>query len=209
MLNKGEFNLAMEKLEELSIEDDLDPTYIEYIKISRLFEIHYRTNNNIANGRLMKQATHYIQKHYKQMGEAQVNFAALIMTRNCVQLNRFEEGVDWINFWHKVGVLKHSQLPCRLLTMILYFELDWFELLSAENDSSYKILKKSGPDKILYLCFHRFYKKYLKAIDNKEQLFLNLCDNLKSLKADKEKNFAFVDFDYYKWAINRKKRLGL
>ena len=208
-LDKEEFYYAMDKLDSLAQKENLDKTYIEYIKLSRLFELYYQLENNVACGKLMKKATDFIHGNYREMGSVQINYMVLIMTRNCIQLGRFAEGVDWINFWHTAGLLKYNQLPYRLLSMILYFELKWFDLLSAENESSYKIIPKNSPDRSLYLVFHKFYKKYLKEVNAPERHFIQLIKQLESIKVNQDQNFAFSEFDYLRWANQRKKRLNL
>ena len=201
------FEKTLPKLDKMLSESPLDTNYILFIKYSRLFELYYRKENLNAVKDLEQVAGDFIQRQYKLMGETQVNYMLMLLTRACMEMGDFEKASDWLNFWNRVEPLDYTLIHNRLFALIIYYELGWHSLLEAELASAYKTLRNRKKYDRLAANFILFFKKYLKNPNGLPDALKELEYELAQIKTSPEENKAFVYYDFWKWCARKQNNL--
>ncbi len=195
------FMLGLEKLTSLSGEKDIDSAYIYYIKYARILELYHKTENHSAAKTLLEEIHDYIDKNSDKFGDTEIDHLIVLLIRAGIETKQFTKAQQWINLWYKKVTIEVSLNMVKLFSLIIYFELNYSNLLSHEINSTYKILRKRKKLTTLDQTFIRFFKKIIKDPNSSKnnKIYTTLKTNLEKIKQDPTQNILFEQFDFLKW----------
>ena len=203
-----QFEIALEQLQELRRKPTADNMYISFIIYARTLELYYRTDRHSEAFDKVGEIGRFVLENAVEMGVTQVNYTLFLLVRSCMEFLKFEEALDWMNTWKKSGVLEYTLIHNRLLTLIIYFELSWNQLLEAEVVSAYKNLRSHRIYDKLASALIGFFRKYLRQPNKKIEYLTELEGKLSLIKSNPELNKAFVYYDFHNWSKNYIRRSG-
>lgn len=193
------FFLYLPELENLANVPSIDLDYIVYIRYVRLFDLAYHHRDQAHATKLLLEATPFAKQKMATLGAAQANFFLLLLVRNNIFTMRYEIAIDWLNMWGRFGVLNYTLMHFRIFSLILYYELNWLQLLQVEISNTYKILKKHKRYNAVAQAFLRFFKKQLKApLDLSAQL-ASLYRALAAIDQSTTVKLDFIYADFLAW----------
>lgn len=201
--DKDSFFKYLPKLVKLEQDQTLDQVYVRYIKYTRLFELHYRMQDPSSTSLLMDKAGSFIRANHLKMSNTQIDYCLQLMVRAGIMTGRFEEAIDWLNWWQQMGALEHSIIYLRLFSLILHYDMGWNDLLGTEIDASSKVLRRHLLYDDLVKVLIGFFKKQLKQKKHSNKCWIELRQDLETIRSDPEKNQAFEYFDFLAWCEER------
>ncbi len=204
------FQDGMNKLRALESDKTLDQHYIKYIKYARLFEWYYQHNNLPATRALLSEAGHFFLDTYETLGSAEVDYLVRQLARASILCQEWSTGVDWVSFWHKIKKSNHGMRIIHHFTMIIYYELNYWELLESQLTASSKALKKHQKFGELERSLLSFFKRMLLVKNNREveaDQMAKLEDQLLKISKNKQENEAFEFFRFHEWSKQKRIRL--
>ncbi len=202
------FFATLPKLEKMLAKSPSDTVYILYIKYARIIELFYQTDDP----RLYELATEagvYLTQNHEKMGNTQVNYMALLMVKACLETGHYKVAADWLIFWNHIGPLEHTLIQNRLMTLILYLESGWNDLLESATATAYKTLRSHKKYDKLAAALISFFKTHLKKPNDIKINLEQLSTSLAEIKASPEDNKAFIYYDFHKWCERKKAELGI
>ncbi len=201
------FQEGMERLKALENDEDLDQYYIKYIKYARLFEWYYQHKNIPATRNLLAEAGRFFLDNYPDLGNAETDYLVRLLARASLICQEWSKGLDWVSYWYKVKKSNHGMRLIHHFSLIIYYELGYWELLESQIKASYKALKKYNVFSELERCLLPFFKKMLMhkndvktEIKQLQQLELKL----RLIREDSQENEPFEFFAFHEWCKKRK-----
>lgn len=203
--NKEHFFLGLQKLELLLGEKDIDAAYIYYIKYARLLEYYHKIADHKATIKVLPEIANYIEENTEKFGKTEIDHVICQLIRAGIETRQFEDAQRWINLWYKTVDIEVSLNLVKIYSIIVYYELDYINLLEHEISSTYKTLKNRRRLKKLERSFIRFCKKIIKDPSTSKHVkaLQILYNDLEEIKLDPLQNTNFEDFDFSKWALNK------
>lgn len=198
--SKSHFKLPLEKLEMELKKGKLDPIYGLYIINARHLELAYRTEDEKLMKEYIQKCMDLIDQHIADLEMGYVQYLYQLIVTSCILLKDYELGATNINLWIQKGVIPIYKLQARLFALIIHFELDWTDLVSSEIILLKKMRKKFPNRMELIDSFYSFYSNCMKYPNEKLKFAYILQTQLEVIAIDKEKNFDFEIFDFYKWS---------
>lgn len=202
------YNNMLLHLNKLENDPSFDSVFISYIKYARGLELYYRMNEPNAGMALMNEVEQFVNSHISDLGTTQSNYLLFLSVRTCIISNEYLEAVDWVNLWRQHGSLKYTLIYSRLFSLILYFELDWNDLLRSEVDTAYKVLKRQGEYNALSKTLLTFFRNCLKGPNRHRELLIKLEADLISIYSEPERKNDLNYFNFLEWCQNKIARLG-
>jgi hypothetical protein len=195
------FMIGHQKLIDLLGKKDIDAAYIYYIKYARMLELYHKVNNQPAAKKLLPEISDYIDKNSEKFGSTEIDHIIILLIRAGIETKQFDKAQQWVNLWYKKVTIEVSLNIVKLFALIIYYELKYFNLLTHEVSSTYKILKSRKKLTKLEQSFIRFFKKILHdPHSGKNQKTLKtLHESLSEIKKDPTQNILFEQFDFLKW----------
>lgn len=200
--DKKSFEKGLTKLIKLSQYPQIDNTYINYIKYSRQFELARFTDDLILTKKTIDLSIQFIKSKSEQMGDVQKDYLFMLIVRAFILLKKYELAAEHLNQWIQSGVLKSSAIHSKLFSLIIHYQLNWSQLLSSEILLLKKLIKDFPREKELIITYYDFFKNELKHPKNTKSHIKELQKRLKVISKNNEQNFAFEDFNFYKWSLS-------
>ncbi len=200
--NKVALKKGINKLNDLALIPNIDLTYINYIKYSRHLEFAYTTNNILLAEQTLNLSIELINSKSEQMGSVQVAYLLFLIVRATIVLEKYELGATQLNRWLQLEVLKYLEIQAKLFCLIIHYQLKWTQLLASEVLTLKKLSKEFPRDKDIINAFYVFFKKEIKVPNQTQVHAKQLQKELKKIKKDKEGNFVFDDFDFFRWSLS-------
>jgi len=192
----------MGKLDESSKEPYVDQHYISYIKYSRYMELYYHGNDRISLKKILPEISQFVQKNHKHLAETQIDYIVKLVTRSYITLADYRTVMEWINFWYTVPHLDVSSSFRRIFTMMTYYKLSLWRLLSSEVMAARKELRKLQRIGSLEKVMLSFFRRISSNPHDERRLLKELRKKLETIKEDPRENKDFIYFDYYAWSLN-------
>ncbi len=207
--DKNRFYKLLEVLDQLENNPLLDKAYIDYIRIGRLLELSYRTQDLSLEMQILENAEVFLEKQLHELAASHKEFLFFRVTRACINLQAYKKAQDMITFWQQEGGQVFMISIRRLLKLIIIYELGWTRTLIAEIAASYKSLRRHKQYNALEKVMIRFFRKSLKNnFDEPKQLKL-LEQQLESIKKNSNDNKYFEYFDYHRWCQKKVLQSGV
>jgi len=199
------FEIGLNKLNALLGEKDIDEAYIYYIKYARYLELYYKMSNPVAAQALLPEISDYIEKNSEKFGDTEIDHLIVLLIRAGIETKQFNKAQQWLNLWYKKVSIEVSLNIVKLFALIIYYELDYMNLLSHEVNSTYKILRKRKKLTNLEQVFIRFFKKMINMpkADQNITAFEKLSLSLIEIQQDPTQNILFEQFDFLKWSQDK------
>lgn len=205
---KEEFEKILEKLNGLAEKGTLDEHYIKYIRYCRCFELAYQLSDQQLARQILEESVYMLTKKNKFLFEGQKDYLFNFAIRCCIDLRDFKQAFSLINLWFEVGVQVFTTSVRRLSKMIIIYELGYFQLLEAEVQASYKVLKKRKKYERLEKTMISFFRKIAANPSREIKLLPKLYQELQSIKQNKDDNKHFDFVNYEKWCRERLTSIG-
>lgn len=206
--DQNAFDQALTQLESLEADKDLDQPYIKYIKYARLLELFYQLDDHKATSQLLKETDPFIKAHHNELGSTERDYLTRMIIRAHLHIRKLDEIQDWINFWYKVKESNHALYLIKLLSLIVYCEMEYKALLEAELSSSTKLLRKLKQLGPLENRMLSFFKKWIKISPQNLQERIALLDELQidldALRYREVQQMPFIFFNFGKWCAHKK-----
>jgi len=200
------FSIVLKKLEALIDDPKLDNVYINYIRYSRIMDMKFDSSSRYSTASLMPEITVYANENLDELTDVQAEYFLRLLTRHCVLNENFTGALKWINKLFGSRLVNDTLDQTRIYSLIIYFELGWYEKLDIELKTAKKVLKEHKMFTELASSFNRFFTDYIKNPDQIEQQFLLLEKELYRISIDKKQNFPFQHFDYLEWCKTYKSK---
>ncbi len=201
----GKFRAALVKLESLKKSKGADANYIDYIKYSRLLEMHYRGGDRGDIATLLPVVDAFYAQSGKSLGPTERDYIIILLVRSYIYLGMFQKAQQWINRWYEHDGVDVSLNLIKLLGMIVYFELGYHSLLESECESAYKILRKRDRYGKLESEFIRFFKYAVRSSGSSgfRDRFGKFHDTLVEIRKDPDQSMLFEYFDFTQWSSGK------
>ncbi|GJM31167.1 MAG: hypothetical protein DHS20C18_01680 [Saprospiraceae bacterium] len=206
------FREGLQKLKTLEGNPDLDQNYIKYIYYARQFEWHYQHTNIRETQRLLTEVGDFFLSAYQKLGNAEVDYLVRLLSRASLLCQDWSKGLDWVRFWYQIKKSNHGMQVIHHFSLIIYYELGYWELLESQIHASYKGLKKHSKFNTLEKCLLSFFKKipvYKNAPDTELKYLRFLEEKLLIIRDDTRENEIFEFFCFHEWCRGRQWRVAL
>lgn len=207
LLDKVGFDSMIQRIRSMESNSGLDKVYVAYIRLVRTLEFYCKSRDLDAIQKTIDECIPFLNEQTDNLEVAQKNNLYFLSIRGCVMLEKYELGVELLNKIIKFGVLTYAIIQSRLLLLILYYELNWTDLIKAEVESSYRLFKRHKVHNELSKVFLKFFKNTISAPQRKMLHFEKLIDKLQKIKASNQFFFDLDFFHYEEWAQQKKDEL--
>jgi hypothetical protein len=203
--NSDHFFLGLNKLEQLLGEKDIDSAYIYYIKYARILEYYHKTKDHQATANVLPEIASYIEDNTDKFGKTEIDHVICQLIRAGIETKQFTDAQQWINLWYNTVDIEVSLNLVKLYSIIVYYELDYINLLEHEVSSTYKTLRNRRRLKKLERSFLRFCRKIVKDDSSSKRIkaLQILHNDLLEIKKDPLQNVNFEDFDFIQWTNDK------
>lgn len=199
--NKTSFELGLLLLSDIPHNETVTHSYLQYIRYTRTLEFSYYT----ADLALMEEYTvltsALLHEHQGAFEDSQIQYLFMNLVRSMIVLKDFKLASITLHEWMQLGVLSYRKVQARLFSLLVHFELGYFELLQSELSILKKLEKRYLRDKDLIRAFYTFFNTFIKHPNRKTVLIELLQQNLHSIAEKQPGYFDFISFDYYQWSL--------
>jgi len=198
------FETGIKYLQEISSDSSVTLHYYNYILYTRSLEFAYYTNDLKLTEEYLIQTIDLLKTNKVNFEDSQIQYLYMVIVRASIVLQKYNEGTVLINQWFQHGVLSYKKVQARLFSLIIHYELGYWDLISSEIAVLKKLEKTYLRESSLINAFYSFFNQILKHPELKERIIIALQDNLESIANDNPNYFEFISFDYYRWSIGSK-----
>jgi len=194
------FEKVIEKLKEKEKNPKFNQIHIAFIRYARSIDLYFITNDLEGTQRIIEETIPFLKEKGRLLGETQFNYLHILSIRSCILLKKHELGIELVNQIIKAGIMKNLLISIHLFLLILYFELDWKEMILLEVESSYKLFKRQKVQNELSKVVLKFFKSSIKSPHRLKLHFQKLITKLEEIEGNPKLKNELKFFNYLEWA---------
>ncbi len=185
---------------QLKSQTDVDKYYITYVEYVRKLKFGITNYQLDLLKETIPPANDFMFSQYHLIETAQRNNLFLVLTSGWMVLREFTKAVELLNHWEQVSTKNLYLSFRRMARLIIYYELEWHNLLESEVQSTYKILKKYGVYEKREQVLLAFFRNVIKKPTRQKQARKQLCEKLAAIESNPDLRLFYPYFDYLSWA---------
>ena len=205
--DKEAFYKAFSKLNEFENEPSINSEFVIYIRYARELEMQYFCGVKEKDVGIMLEAFSFIKVYGPQLEESPYSNLNLILVRGFLLKKKFEMALDLLNEGLKRGYMDLLILRSRLYLLMVYYELDWTEMVASEVEATYKLFKRNNCLNDLSRAMIKFFKGSVRTPHRMNFHCEKLIGTLNEIKDIPQFIYEFESFNYLEWAEAKKKLL--
>ena len=205
--DKESFYQVYSKLKALENDTSLNPVFTTYTLMARKISLQYFCGEQEKGDGTMLEAFSFIKVYGHQLEESPYSNLSLILVRGFLLRKKFEMALDLLNEGLKRGYMDLLILRSRLFLLIVYYELDWKEMVASEVEATYKLFKRHNCLNDLSQAMIKFFKGSIRTPHRMSLHCEKLIFSLKGITDIPQYIYELESFDYLKWAEEKKESL--
>lgn len=199
--NKPHFEAGQKILLQFSDKEEVPQFYLNYILHSRNLEFSYYAEDPNLMEEYLSLTSDLLRDDLQHFEESQIQYMYMVIVRSAIVLGKNKIGMYFINQWQQRRVLASRKVQSRLFSIMIHFELEYFELIQSEIILLKKLGKENPRERDLIKVFYSFLNSFMKYPKRKDVLVHKFQKELAALSENNKGYFDFISFDYHQWSL--------
>lgn len=204
------FNSAKEELNELFSDGKVEYAYYHYILYCRSLAFHIRCEDHEELRKMLDLCKPFVEQEPAPLGVLEMGILLELMIQATIECEDFALGAKFVHLWNTHCNLSTQYRVIKPMSLIIYFELKYFDLLESTLRSAERINLAPNMNSKFEQALLRFFDQSLKSPEHKSVLsHARILEKEVDLIAnDVEENVMLSSFEFRTWISRLPNRIS-